>query len=75
MIRQQKFLSKVGKQLSEGIETAVADMEKLRGVLTDPKNMAVRMAANLETLPSKIPDLAAPWRDLLPNGLSPIKHK
>lgn len=75
MIRQHQFLSNVGKKLSSGIKDPLVDLDNLRTILTNPKNLMLRIAANLDTLPSQISNLTSPWKSLLPPNVTPIKQK
>lgn len=76
-LRQYKFLTSVLAKL-ENKDTShevMADLEKLRSILTLPKNMVIHMSANLDILSSLYPTPASLWVNLLPNNLSPAKER
>jgi len=75
LIRQHKFLSEIGKQLTARSNGPIEQVEKLRAALTQPKNMAVHIAVNLNNFSSFVSDPVAPWKTFLPENLSSSINK
>ena len=68
MLRQQKFLDALVKQLDDPAqsEQIVQQLEQLRQLVTDPSVMRVHLSAHVPTL-AKSTDPVKPWiNDFLP---------
>ncbi|XP_044726839.1 uncharacterized protein C05D11.1-like [Chrysoperla carnea] len=75
MLRQQTFLTSLLDQMNNGNGDAViADVEKVRDVLTNPKNMVLHLALNLDHISQKVSDPAAAWFNLLPCNVEPVRN-
>lgn len=60
-------MSEVGKDLCKEKLTPLEDLDKLREIVTNPKNMAVRIATDLDMLSAAVAgDLVDPWKKLIP---------
>lgn len=69
MLRQHKFLTIVLEKLEkpETAKLVIDDLNKVREIITDAKNVAIHLAADWKRL-SLLPDLATPWMRLGTNG-------
>ncbi|ESO83908.1 hypothetical protein LOTGIDRAFT_222342 [Lottia gigantea] len=62
-VRQETFLTSIGKLLESNPKKVVEDVENLRKILTNPMNLRVHVAADVKNLTK---DLSLPWRQFLP---------
>uniref|UniRef100_U5EMA1 Putative zn2+-dependent endopeptidase insulinase superfamily n=1 Tax=Corethrella appendiculata TaxID=1370023 RepID=U5EMA1_9DIPT len=70
MLKQFKFLTNVLEQMetANGEEKILKDLNYVRDILTEPKNIAIHVAANWEELEKLGFDLTAPWTKLVNDG-------
>ncbi|KAJ1519883.1 hypothetical protein ONE63_004123 [Megalurothrips usitatus] len=79
LLRQQKFLTTLIEKLGnpEDAKAVVADLEKVRQIITSPSNIVLHMASNLNDLPTSVkPDsLVDILSGLLPNNVDTASKK
>lgn len=76
MLRQQMFLTILLEKLNDDRASSVIDdMLKVRNILTNPKNMVLHLALNLDHVTKKLSDPATPWEKFLPDNHVPTHHK
>lgn len=77
MLRQLKFLTQMAERLNDDKthKEVLNEIETVRKSLTDPKNMVLYMATNVDKLAGQIPDIYAPWEVLLPGKNQTSKSK
>lgn len=77
VLRQHKFLTTLLERLNkpEECDKVLAEIESVRQIVTDPSNMVVHLAANLDLLATKYANPAELWNQLLPSGKVSIKNK
>ncbi|XP_017766196.1 PREDICTED: uncharacterized protein C05D11.1-like [Eufriesea mexicana] len=65
MLRQQKFLNNVLKRLNDetGQKEVISEIESVREVLTNPKNMVMYVATNVDKLTAQVPNVYDPWNN------------
>ncbi|XP_069695441.1 uncharacterized protein C05D11.1-like [Periplaneta americana] len=74
MLRQHKFLSALMERLEQG-EQVLCEIEAVRQIITDPCNIVIHLAANVDQLVSKLGDPVEPWKKVLPVGKTAVKKK
>ncbi|KAJ9588208.1 hypothetical protein L9F63_018429, partial [Diploptera punctata] len=77
MLRQHKFLTAVIEKLEskEKCEEVLKEIESVRQIITEPTNIVIHMAANLDHLASKVGDLVGPWKNVLHSDKTPCQKK
>ncbi|KAK3910629.1 hypothetical protein KUF71_020443 [Frankliniella fusca] len=79
LLRQQKFLTSLIEKLGDAEESKkiIANLEKVRQVITSPCNIVLHIAANLEELPSHVKPvgLVDILSELLPSDVKPVSKK
>ncbi|KAK6619201.1 hypothetical protein RUM44_003583 [Polyplax serrata] len=77
LLRQQKFLTELVEKLDNPAtaEVVLRELDTVRVLLTAPGNIAVYVAANLDTLSLTHPDIIEPWTEVLPKHVNPVKMK
>ncbi|KAF7998270.1 hypothetical protein HCN44_009668 [Aphidius gifuensis] len=68
-LRQQQFLTELIERLStdDGQKQILNDVEEIRKILTDGKNIMCHIASNVDKLSNQVTDLYTPW-DILKIG-------
>ncbi|XP_058458892.1 uncharacterized protein C05D11.1-like [Malaya genurostris] len=66
LLKQQKFLHVLIKQLEseDGAKTVIDNLNKARGVITQPDNLGLHLAANWHEMSNLNIDLEGPWMGL-----------
>lgn len=74
MLRQHKFLTIILEKLEkpETAQHVIDDLNKVRDIITDAKNVAIHVAANWKRLSCLPTDLATPWMRLGRNATNEI---
>nr|CAD7597482.1 unnamed protein product [Timema genevievae] len=74
MLRQHKFLTSLLERLESPAlsQKVLQELEEVRAVLTQPANIVVHLAADVDKLPG---DPADPWAQMLPSGVNPKRIK
>lgn len=76
LLRQQKFLTSIIEKLGNPDESkvVVSQIEEVRKIITNPSNIVLHMAANLENLPAlvKPDDPVNILSELLPSDVKPV---
>nr|CAD7430732.1 unnamed protein product [Timema monikensis] len=74
MLRQHKFLTSLLERLESPAmsQKVLQELEEVRAVLTQPANIVVHLAADMDKLPG---DPAEPWAQMLPSGVNPKRIK
>lgn len=79
LLRQQKFLTTLIEKLGnpDDAKVVIADLEKVREIITAPKNLVLHLAANMEDLPSHLkPDTPVDvLSGLLPSDVKSVVQK
>ena len=77
MLRQHKFLTALIEKLDskEKCEEVLKEIESIRQIITEPANIVIHMAANIDHLACKVGDLEKPWKNLLPAAKTSSKKK
>ncbi|GLH01355.1 Presequence protease, mitochondrial [Gryllus bimaculatus] len=77
MLRQHQFLTSLIEKLdSEETQREVLDeIDQIRRLITNPENLVIHLATNIDQLVSKIGDPVKPWLNLLPGDSTVIKKK
>jgi hypothetical protein len=68
MLRQHKFLTALIEKLDskEECEHVMNEINTVHRIITDPANIVIHLAANVDQLANKVCDLVQPWRNILP---------
>lgn len=77
MLRQQKFLNNVLERLNDeiGQKEVISEIESVREVLTNPKNMITYVATNVDKLTAQVPNVYDPWNTYFSTFDTPSKTK
>lgn len=67
MLRQEKFLKNILKQLETDPDQVLKDMEQLRQTITSPSNLRIHLSANVESMTSSP---QSPWLQFVPSDIT-----
>ncbi|XP_055593217.1 uncharacterized protein C05D11.1-like [Uranotaenia lowii] len=72
LLKQLKFLTALLEQLESGEEAAakvIANLNKVRNIITKPENLGIHMAADWNKMADMQIDLMSPWTKLVAEGV------
>jgi hypothetical protein len=77
MLRQHKFLTALIEKLDskEKCREVLNEIEAVRLIITDPANIVIHLAADVDRLADKLGDLVQPWRKVLPADKVAVKKR
>ncbi|EAT39319.1 AAEL008862-PA [Aedes aegypti] len=77
LLKQQKFLSTLIEQLDneQGAEKVINKLNKVREIITQPKNLGLHIAADWEEMAKLQIDLEAPWSKLVKSEVNDLKKE
>lgn len=81
MLRQHKFLNDIMERLNNeedkntSDKSVIEEINSVRKILTNPKNMALYIAANVDKLAGQFQNVYEPWKILLPDEQTPCKSR